>query len=69
MHMHPVKQHFEVLNHLKATDGLKNLPPGAFYQSGVFPLFFFVSGQPTRRVLGQPKKCVFVHALVSCMSL
>lgn len=39
VHMHPVKQRFDVLNHLKATDGSKSLPPRAFDHSGKYKIF------------------------------
>lgn len=80
MHVHPVKQHFNVLNHLKATDGLKNLAPGACDHRGkhlISPLVFLVTGQPTYHVVRQLKRCVCfcascaygVHEFVSKYSL
>lgn len=73
MCMHHVKQCFDVLNHLKATDGLKNLPPTAFDHSGKHQKF--PSLMPRNRSTyiscdgSAYEVCVFVRVSASCASV
>lgn len=75
-HVHgPCEQHFEMLNHSKATDGLENLPLSPFSsirtfdhtgKHSIFLLLFLVSNRPTQLV-GQPKRCVWARVMHECV--